>query len=64
MNAAHKAAKTLTESRGDLKVASLTASARGGAENPGHNVRQEARLNRALRDVAPDTARARVEGAW
>ena len=32
----------------DLKVASMTRSARGTVENPGHNVRQKAGLNRAI----------------
>ncbi|MDN8616500.1 RNA-guided endonuclease InsQ/TnpB family protein [Variovorax ginsengisoli] len=36
----------------DLRVAAMTASARGNAQKPGRNVRQKAGLNRAILDAA------------
>lgn len=45
----------------DLKVANMTASARGTVEAPGRNVRQKAGLNRSLLDVAPGTIRRMLE---
>lgn len=37
----------------DLKIANMTASAKGDAETPGKNVRAKAGLNRAILNVAP-----------
>jgi putative transposase len=45
----------------DLKVANMTASARGTVDDPGRNVRQKAGLNRSLLDVAPGMIRRMLE---
>ena len=62
LDAAHKVTTMIAKSHGvvvleDLKVANMTASARGTVDNPGRNVRQKAGLNRALLDVAPGMIR-------
>jgi putative transposase len=66
LDAAHKVTATIAKSHGvivleDLKVANMTASARGTVENPGRNVRQKAGLNRSLLDVAPGMIRRMLE---
>ena len=45
----------------DLKVKNMTASARGTIENPGKNVKQKARLNKAVRDTALGELRRNLE---
>ncbi len=45
----------------DLKVANLTASARGTVEEPGSNVAQKAGLNRSILDVSPGETRMQIE---
>ena len=45
----------------DLKVANLTASARGTVEEPGSNVAQKAGLNRSILDVSPGETRMQLE---
>lgn len=37
----------------ELRIANMTASAKGTVEEPGRNVRQKAGLNRAILDTAP-----------
>ena len=71
MDAAHKATTMIAKNHGvivleDLKVAAMTASARGTMEAPGRNVRQKAGLNRSMLDVAPGTIRRLLEykAAW
>ncbi|NIJ40577.1 putative transposase [Parvibaculum indicum] len=54
-NATHKATAALAKNHGiivveDLKVANMTASAKGSVETPGRNVRQKAGLNRSILD--------------
>jgi putative transposase len=41
----------------DLKIANMTASAKGSIESPGRNVRQKAGRNRSLLDVSPGQIR-------
>ncbi len=60
MDAIQKATTTLAKNHGlviveDLRVANMTASARGTVAEPGRNVRQKAGLNRTWLDVAPGT---------
>ena len=45
----------------DLKVENMTASAKGTVENPGKNVKQKARLNRAMLDTAWGEIRRNLE---
>ena len=45
----------------DLKVKNMTASAKGSVEDPGKNVRQKSRLNRAILDTALGKARRNLE---
>ena len=45
----------------DLKVKNMTASAKGTIENPGKNVKQKARLNRAMLDTALGEFRRNLE---
>ena len=57
LDAAHKATTMIAKSHGvivmeDLRVRSMTASARGTEACPGSNVRQKAGLNRSLLDVS------------
>lgn len=70
-DARHKATTRLVKSHGligieDLKLRSMTRSARGTVENPGRNVRQKAGLNQRFLDVAPYTFRQQLEykGRW
>ena len=44
----------------DLKVANMTASAKGDAENPGKKVKQKAGLNREVLNVAPFEVRRQL----
>ncbi len=44
----------------DLKVANMTASAKGDAENPGKNVKAKAGLNREVLNVAPFEVRRQL----
>ncbi|MFX5555195.1 RNA-guided endonuclease TnpB family protein, partial [Acinetobacter baumannii] len=70
-DAAHKVTTTIAKSHGlivveDLKVASMTGSARGTVEAPGRNVRQKAGLNRALLEISPRQIRSMLDykAAW
>lgn len=45
----------------DLKLRSMTASARGTVDEPGVNVAQKAGLNRAILDVSPGATRLQLE---
>jgi len=45
----------------DLRVANMTASARGTVEDPGSNVAQKAGLNRSLLDLSPGETRFQIE---
>ena len=44
----------------DLRIQSMTASARGTVEEPGTNVAQKSGLNRSILDVAPGAVRMRL----
>lgn len=64
-DAMEKATTAIAKSHGnvameDLRVASMTASARGTLEEPGKNVAQKAGLNRSMLDVAPGAIRVRL----
>jgi putative transposase len=62
----HKLTTDLAKSHGfvgieDLRVTSMTRSARGTIEQPGRNVRQKSGLNRSLLDNTPGERRRQLE---
>ena len=62
----HKLTTDLAKNHGwvgieDLRVSSMTASAKGTVEAPGSNVRQKAGLNRAILDNAPHERRRQLQ---
>ena len=62
----HKTTGEISEKCGtiaveDLKVNNMTASAKGTIENPGKNVKQKSRLNRAMLDTAMGMIRRNLE---
>lgn len=62
----HKLTTGLAKNHGwvgieDLKVTSMTRSAKGTAGNPGSNVRQKAGLNRGILDNSPGERRRQME---
>lgn len=65
-DAAHKATTIMVKNHGlivleDLKIANMTASARGTVESPGRNVKHKSGLNRSLGEIAPGTIRRMLE---
>lgn len=65
-DAADKATTSIVKNYGticieDLKVQSMTASAKGTVEAPGSNIAQKSELNRSLLDIAPYQIRRMLE---